>query len=85
MNVSNNTIMLKRSGESKLFDHYCQFFDKNVIEKFRIQYDSDKSFNGHRSMMRDIEAYIQENIKYDSKADYYNLVDTLKKLTENDV
>ena len=35
--------------------------------------------------MRDIATYIQENVKFDSKANYYNLVDTLKKLFENDV
>ena len=84
MTVYNNTIEFKRSGDSRLFDHYCQFFDKNVVEKFRRQHNSDKSFNGHRAMMRDIESYIKENIKFDSRADYYNLVDTLKKLAEND-
>jgi len=82
MNVSNNTIVLKRSGESKLFDHYCQFFDKNVIEKFRSQHDSDKSSNGNRAIMRDIESYIQEKVKFDSKADYCNLLDTLKMLID---
>ena len=82
MNVYNNTTEFKRSGDSRLFDHYCKFFDKNVVEKFRRQHNSDKSFNGHRAMMRDIESYIQENIKYDSKSDYYNLVDTMKKLVD---
>ena len=70
-------------GDLKLFDHYRQFFDENVIQEFK--HNLDKSFKGHRTMMRDIATYIQENIKYDSKANYYNLVDTLKKLAENDV
>ena len=36
-------------------------------------------------ILNTIEAYVQKVIKYDKKADYYNLVDTLKKLAENDV
>jgi hypothetical protein len=35
--------------------------------------------------MLEIETYVQENVKFDSKEDYYNLVDTLKLLAENDV
>ena len=82
MNLYNNTPEFRRGGDSRLFDHYCKFFDKNVVEKFRREHNSDKSFNGYKAMMRNIESYIQENIKYDSKADYYNLVDTMKKLVD---
>ena len=85
MNQFNNTIEFKQSGESKLFNHYCQFFDDFVVEEFRRKHDADKSFKGHRALMLEIEAYVQKAIKYDKKADFYNLVDTLKKLAENDV
>ncbi len=85
MNQFNNTIEFKQSGESKLFNHYCQFFDDFVIEEFRRKHDVDKSFKGHRALMLEIESYVQKRIKYDKKADFYNLVDTLKKLAENDV
>tara|TARA_A100001011_G_C13615684_1_gene557913 strand:- start:52 stop:342 length:291 start_codon:yes stop_codon:yes gene_type:complete len=85
MNQFNDDTELKRSGHSRLFNHYRQFFDDNVVEKFRRRHDLDKSFKGHSAMMREIESHIQENVKYYSKADYQNLVDTLKLLAENDV
>ena len=76
---------VKYQGESKLFAHYSKFFNKSVVEEFRRKHDADTSFRGHKVMMLEIEAYVQKAIKYDKKADYYNLVDTLKKLAENDV
>lgn len=85
MNQFNNTIEFKQSGESKLFNHYCQFFDDFVVEEFRRKHDADRSFMGHRTLMLEIEAYVQKAIKDDQKVDFYNLVDTLKKLAENDV
>ena len=76
---------MKYQSESKLFAHYSKFFSKFVVEEFRRKHDADTSFRGHKAMMLEIEAYVQKAIKYDKKADYYNLVDTLKKLAENDV
>ena len=76
---------VKYQSESKLFAHYSKFFNKFVIEEFRRKHDADSSYRGHKAMMLEIEAYVQKVIKYDKKADYYNLVDTLKKLAENDV
>ena len=76
---------MKYQSESKLFAHYSKFFNKFVVEEFRRKHDVDTSFRGHKAMMLEIEAYVQKVIKYDKKADYYNLVDTLKKLAENDV
>tara|TARA_S200000501_G_scaffold197941_1_gene186250 strand:+ start:1766 stop:2023 length:258 start_codon:yes stop_codon:yes gene_type:complete len=71
-------------SKSKLFSHYSQFFDQFVVDKFRRMHNADKSYRGHRAMMIEIETYVQKAVKYDKKADYYNLVDTLKKLAEND-
>ena len=71
-------------SNSKLFSHYSQFFDQFVVDKFRRMHNADKSYRGHRAMMIEIENYVQKAVKYDKKADYYNLVDTLKKLAEND-
>ena len=71
--------------ESKLFAHYSKFFNKFVVEELRRKHEADTSFNGHRAMMLEIEAYVQKVIKHDKKADHYNLVDTLKKLAEDGV
>ena len=76
---------VKYQSESKLFAYYSKFFDKLVVEEFRRKHDADTSFKGHRSMMLEIEAYVQKVTKNDKKADHYNLVDTLKKLAENGV
>ena len=35
MDRFNNKIEIKHAGGSKLFNHYRQFFDANVIEAFR--------------------------------------------------
>ena len=75
----------KYESESKLFKHYSNFLDEFVVEEFRRKHDADTSFKGHKALMLEIEAYVQKNVKYDSKEDYHNLVDTLKKLAENDV
>jgi hypothetical protein len=85
MDRFNNKIESKHAGGSKLFNHYRQFFDANVIEEFRRKNDSDNSYKGHKALILEIETYVQENVKFDSKEDYYNLVDTLKLLAENDV
>jgi len=82
MNRFNNTIEFKHAGDSKLFNHYRKFFDNNVVEEFRRIANSDDSFEGHKAFISKIEAYVQENVKYDLKEDYHNLVDTLKKLAE---
>jgi hypothetical protein len=85
MNRFNNTIEFKHAGDSRLFNHYSKLFDKNVVEEFRRINDSDNSWEGHKVFISKIKAYVQENVKYDSKEDYANLVDTLKLLAENDV
>tara|TARA_Y200000002_G_C22454251_1_gene567641 strand:- start:376 stop:633 length:258 start_codon:yes stop_codon:yes gene_type:complete len=85
MNEIINQNALEHQSESRLFAHYSKFFNKFVIEEFRKKYNADTSFEGHRGMMLEIEAYVQQKIKHDKKADYYNLVDTLKKLAENDI
>ena len=72
-------------SESKLFVHYSKFFNKFVVEEFRRKFKADTSFKGHKATMLEIEAYVQEVTKHDKKVDYYNLVDTLKKLAENGV
>ena len=74
-----------QEGDSKLLNHYRKYFSDTVVEDFRRIKNSDDSFEGHKAFMSKIEAYVQENVKYDSKEDYHNLVDTLKKLAENDV
>tara|TARA_X000001036_G_C20442230_1_gene709765 strand:+ start:99 stop:356 length:258 start_codon:yes stop_codon:yes gene_type:complete len=84
MNRFNNTIEFKQAGDSRLFNHYRQFFDENVVEEFRRINDSDDSWEGHKAFISKIEAYVQKNVKYDSKEDYRNLVDALKKMAEND-
>ncbi len=71
-------------NDSKLFSHYSKFFDEFVIEEFRRKHKADTSFRGHKALMLEIEAYVSENIKFESKADYANLVDTLKNLAEKD-
>jgi len=85
MNKINNQIELKHTGGSKLFSHYSKFFDESVVEEFRRKHDADKSYKGHKAMMLEIETYVSDNIKFDSKEDFSHLVDTLKLLAENDV
>ena len=72
-------------NDSKLFSHYSKFFDDFVVEEFRRKSKADTSFKGHKALMLEIEAYVSENIKIESKEDYANLVDTLKNLAENDL
>ena len=75
----------KYESESKLFSHYSNFFDEFVVEEFRRKHDADTSFKGHKALMLEIESYVTDNIKFDSKEDFSHLVDTLKLLAENDV
>jgi hypothetical protein len=84
MNRINNTIEFQE-GDSQLLNHYRKYFSDTVVEKFRRINNSDDSFEGHKAFISKIEAYVQENVKYDSNEDYHNLVDTLKLLAENDV
>ena len=83
MNRINNTIEFQE-GDSQLLNHYRKYFSDTVVEEFRRINNSDDSFEGHKAFISKIEAYVQENVKYDSKEDYANLVDTLKLLAEND-
>ena len=85
MNKLTNQIELKHTGGSKLFGHYSKFFDEFVVDEFRRKHNADTSFKGHKALMLQIETYVSENIKFESKEDYANLVDTLKLLAENDV
>ena len=84
MNRFNNTIEFKYAGDSRLFNHYRQFFDENVVEEFRRINDSDDSWEGHKALMAKIKAHVEKNVTYDNKAEYSAMVDTLKKLAEND-
>ena len=84
MNRINNTIEFQE-GDSQLLNHYRKYFSDTVVDDFRRINNSDDSFEGHKAFISKIEAYVQENVKYDSNEDYHNLVDTLKKLAENDV
>ncbi|MDA8707418.1 hypothetical protein N9L97_03770 [Cyclobacteriaceae bacterium] len=84
MNRINNTIEFQE-GNSQLLNHYRKYFSDNVVGEFRRIANSDDSFEGHKAFISKIEAYVQENVKYDSKEDYANLVDTLKLLAEKDV
>jgi len=84
MDSSNNTPE-SQEGNSQLLNHYRKYFSDTVVEEFRRIANSDDSFEGHKAFISKIEAYVQKNVKYDSKEDYRNLVDTLKKLAENDV
>ena len=72
-------------NDSKLFSHYSKFFDEFAVEEFRRKHDADTSFKAHKALMLEIETYVSDNIKFDSKDDYAHLVDTLKLLAENDV
>ena len=83
MNKLNNQIELKHTGGSKLFDHYSKFFDEFVVDEFRRKHNADTSFKGHKALMLQIETYVSDNTKFESKEDYANLVDTLKLLAEN--
>ena len=85
MNKYTSAIEFKHQGDSALFNHFSKFFDEFVIEEFRRKHDADTSFKGHKAMILQIEAYVTDNIKIESKEDYANLVDTLKLLAENDV
>lgn len=84
MNRINNTIEFQE-GNSQLLNHYRKYFSDTVVEEFRRIANSDDSFEGHKAFISKIEAYVQKNVKYDSKEDYVNLVDTLKLLAEKDV
>ena len=84
MNRINNTIEFQE-GNSQLLNHYRKYFSDTVVGEFRRIANSDDSFEGHKAFISKIEAYVQENVKYDSKEDYVNLVDTLKLLAEKDI
>jgi len=84
MNRINNTIEFQE-GNSQLLNHYRKYFSDTMVGEFRRIANSDDSFEGHKAFISKIEAYVQENVKYDSKEDYANLVDTLKLLAEKDV
>ena len=84
MNRINNTIEFQE-GDSQLLNHYLKYFSDTVVEEFRRINNSDDSFEGHKAFISKIEAYVQKNVKYDSKEDYRNLVDALKKMAEKDV
>ena len=70
-------------SELKLFNHYSNFFDEFVVEEFRRKYEADTSFKGYKILMLEIETYVSENIMFDSKGDYANLVNTLENIDEN--
>ena len=57
----------------------------SVVEEFQRINNSDDSFEGHKALMAKIKAHVERNVTYDNKAEYSALVDTLKKLAENDV
>ena len=73
------------NNDSKLFKNYSKFFDQFVIQELRRKNAGDTSFKGHQALMLEIETYVSDNIKFESKEDYANLVDTLKLLAEKDV
>ena len=59
---------------------------KNIAPQLRTNLDTrSEDYQKNKAMMLEIEAYVQKVTKNDKKADYYNLVDTLKKLAENDI
>ena len=68
----------------KLFSRYSSFFDEFIINEFSRKQKADTSHKGHKALMLEIEAYVTENIKIESREDYANLVDTLKNLAEKD-
>ena len=74
----------KYESESKLFSHYSNLFDEFVVEEFRRKHKAETSFKGYKALILEIKTYVTENIKYESKKDYANLVDTLKNLAEKD-
>ena len=69
MNRINNTIEFQE-GDSQLLNHYRKYFSDTVVEDFRRIANSDDSFEGHKAFISKIEAYVQKNVKYDSKEDY---------------
>ena len=79
-----DTIDLRHPRESILFNHYCKFFSNTVVEDFKKMNSSDRSFKSHQAWMLELQTYVGENVKYDSQADYLNLVDTLRILCETD-
>ena len=56
-----------------------------MVEEFQRINNSDDSFEGHKALMAKIKAHVERNVTYDNKAEYSALVDTLKKLAENDI
>ena len=79
-----DAIDLRDPRESILFNHYCKFFSNTVVEDFKKMNSSNSSFKSHQAWMLELQTYVVENIKYDSQADYLNLVDTLRILCETD-
>ena len=79
-----DAIDLRHPRESILFNHYCKFFSNTVVEDFKKMNSSNSSFKSHQAWMLELQTYVEENIKYDSRADYLNLVDTLRILCETD-
>jgi hypothetical protein len=51
---------------------------------FKAKNSLDSSYEGFIAFKKEIEAFVKKNIKYESDADYYALVDTLKILSEED-
>ena len=70
--------------DSGLFNHYKKYFDQPTIRAFKAKNSLDRSCEGFIAFKKEIEAFIKKNIKYESEADYYALVDTLKILSEDD-
>ena len=52
----------KYESESKLFNHYSNFFDEFVVEEFRRKHKADTSFKGHKALMAKIKAHVENNL-----------------------
>ena len=70
--------------DSGLFNHYKKYFDQPTIMIFKAKNSLDSSYKGFIAFKKEIEAFVKKNIKYESDADYYALVDTLRILSEED-
>ena len=82
MNSNNTKKEFQNSDDSQLFNHYKKYFDRATIEEFKAKKSVNNSPQGFLNFKKEIERYVEENIKYETKSDFYILVDTLKTLSE---
>ena len=67
MNTFNKTTEFEHADDSRLFNHYRQFFDENVVEEFRRKHDLDNSYKGYKALMPEIEIMLRRILRLNQR------------------